>query len=165
MSTGDDGTVAQAATPEQLDAVMLAVQALVGVAAQSVSEVENRVTLPQLRVLVLVSSRGTSNLNALAQAMGVHPSNASRSCDRLVAGGLLRRRESSVDRRNLVLELTHDGRELLDVLIAHRRAAVAEVLQRVPESRRRSLVNALRAFGQAAGEGSAEQSWKLGWGD
>jgi DNA-binding MarR family transcriptional regulator len=165
MPTGDEGRVADAATAEQLDAIMLAVQALVGVAAQSVTEVEDRVTLPQLRVLVLVSSRGTLNLNALARAMGVHPSNASRSCDRLVAGGLLRRTESSVDRRNLVLELTDDGRELLGVLVAHRRAAIAKVLQQVPESRRRSLVSAMRIFGQAAGEGAAGESWKLGWHD
>src|SRR5690348_15189152 len=73
---------------EEIDAIMLAVQALVGVAAQSVTEVEDRVTVPQLRVLVLVASRGTMNLNTLAETMGVHPSNASRACDRLVAGGL-----------------------------------------------------------------------------
>jgi DNA-binding MarR family transcriptional regulator len=148
---------------EEIDAIMLAVQALVGVAAQSVTEVEDRVTVPQLRVLVLVASRGTMNLNTLAEAMGVHPSNASRACDRLVAGGLLRRRESSLDRRNLVLELTDEGRQLIEVLVEHRRAAIATVLERVPASRRRSVARALGAFGQAAGEEPAGQAWKLGW--
>jgi DNA-binding MarR family transcriptional regulator len=148
---------------EEIDAIMLAVQALVGVAAQSVTEVEDRVTVPQLRVLVLVASRGTMNLNTLAEAMGVHPSNASRACDRLVAGGLLRRRESSLDRRNLVLELTDEGRQLIEVLVEHRRAAIATVLERVPASRRRSVARALGTFGQAAGEEPAGQAWKLGW--
>ena len=163
MPTGETGPGAGATTPEQLDAIMLAVQALVGIAAQSVADVEDRVTLPQLRLLVLVSSRGTLNLNALAQAMGVHASNASRSCDRLVAAGLLRRAESPVDRRNLVLELTDDGRELIETIVERRRKTMAAVLQRVPENRRRGLVSAMRAFGQAAGERSAGDSWKLGW--
>jgi DNA-binding MarR family transcriptional regulator len=168
MRSVDEGTGAEIGadvTAEQVDALMLGVQALVGVAAQSVAEVEDRVTLPQLRVLMLIASRGTLNLNALAQAMGIHPSNASRSCDRLVAGGLLRRTESSVDRRNLVLELTDDGRELVDDLVEHRRAAITMVLQRVPESRRRGLVSAMRTFGRAAGEGPAGEAWKLGWHD
>jgi DNA-binding MarR family transcriptional regulator len=150
-------------TAGQVDAIMVALQALVGMAAQSVSEVEDRVTLPQLRVLVLIASRGTLNLNALAQAMGINPSNASRSCDRLVAAGLLRRTASPLDRRNLVLELTDDGRALIEKLTERRRQAIAEVLDQVPSSRRRALVNAMRTFGKAAGEVPAGNAWKLGW--
>ena len=97
MARSEQETDPAAETAEQVDAIMLALQALVGVAAQSVTEVEDRVTLPQLRVLVLVASRGSLNLNAVAEAMEVHPSNASRSVDRLVAAGLLRRTESIKD--------------------------------------------------------------------
>lgn len=142
---------------------MLAAQALVGVTAQSVAEVEDLVTLPQLRVLVLVASRGALNLQALALAMGVHPSNATRACDRLVAAGLLRRGESSVDRRNLVLVLTDDGQQLVDAMVQRRRRAVARVLGQVPMTRRRTLAAAMRAFGLAAGEAPAGSAWKLGW--
>lgn len=161
--TGPDGAQADGIDVQQVDAVMTAVQALVGVAAASITEVEDRVTLPQLRVLVLVSSRGPMNLNALAAAMDVHASNASRSCDRLVAAGLLRRAESPLDRRNLVLELTDEGDRLIQTLVDHRRTAIAEVLERVPPSRRRALVNAMQAFGRAAGEAPAGEAWKLGW--
>lgn len=150
-------------TEDQIDAIMLAMQALVGIAARSVVEVEDRVTLPQLRVLVLIASRGTMNLNALAEAMGVHTSNASRVCDRLVAAGLLRRTESTLDRRNLVLELTEEGSALIDETIEHRREAIATVLERVPPSRRKALVNAMRAFGTAAGESLARSAWLQGW--
>jgi DNA-binding MarR family transcriptional regulator len=165
MGTRAQGTGTGTVTSEQVDAMMLALQALVGLAAQSVTQVEDRVTLPQLRVLVLIASRGTMNLNALAEAMDIHPSNASRSCDRLVAAGLIRRTESSVDRRNLVLELTEEGRGLIDVLMERRRAAIAAVLERVPERRRRALVSAMRTFGQVADKGSAGDAWKLGWQD
>jgi DNA-binding MarR family transcriptional regulator len=163
MTTNEAPAGADPEAADQVDAIMLALQGLVGVAAQSVSEVEDRVTLPQLRVLVLVAGRGTLNLNALAAIMDIHPSNASRSCDRLVASGLLRRTESAHDRRNLALELTAEGRDLIDELVAHRRAAVAAVLERVPRSRRRALGSSLRAFGLAAGEVPAGQAWKLGW--
>lgn len=163
MSTANEGEANVPATAEQVDAIMLAAQALVGVAAQSVSEVEDRVTLPQLRVLVLIAARGTMNLNALAQAMNVHPSNATRACDRLVAAGLLRRAESSIDRRNLVLELTPDGRRLVTTVVEHRRQAVAKVLEAVPERRRGPLASAMRTFATAAGEDPAGSAWKMGW--
>lgn len=153
----------EAPTREQVDAVMLAVQVLVGVAARSVADVEDRLTLPQLRVLVLVDSRGAMNLSTLAQAMGVHPSNASRACERLVAGGLLRRTDSATDRRQLVLELTEEGRALLGTLAARRRSAIEAVLRRLPATRRRALGSAMQAFGRAAGEELAGESWKLGW--
>jgi DNA-binding MarR family transcriptional regulator len=68
-----------------------------------------------------------------------------------------------LDRRNLVLELTDEGRQLIEVLVEHRRAAIATVLERVPASRRRSVARALGTFGQAAGEEPAGQAWKLGW--
>lgn len=150
-------------TLDQVAAVMLAAQTLVGFAAQSVVAVEDRVTLPQLRILTLVAGRGSLNLLTLAQAMGIHPSNATRAVDRLVAANLLRRAESSHDRRHLLLELTQDGRELIESVTAHRRVAIAEVLARMPASRRRSLVGAMRSFGQAAGEVAAGESWRLGW--
>lgn len=148
---------------EQVDAVMLAAQALVGVAAQAVGLAEDRVTLPQLRVLMLIAGHGRMNLGALAGAMDVHPSNASRACDRLVQAGYLSRTESTIDRRNLMLELTRDGRALIDELIDHRRAAITKILEGLPEARRRTLAGAMRAFAQAAGEIPATSAWKLGW--
>ena len=150
-------------TTEQVDAVMLAARALVGVAAQAVSEAEDRVTLPQLRVLMLIAGHGRMNLNALADAMDVHASNASRACDRLVQAGYLSRTESTVDRRHLLLELTIDGHRLVDELIDHRRNAIRQVLDRMPEGRRRTLIGAMKSFGEAAGELPAQAAWKLGW--
>ena len=142
---------------------MVAAQALVGVAAQGIAQVEDRVTLPQFLVLMLVATRGGLNLGALAQAMGVHPSNASRACDRLVDAGLLARSESTLDRRNLMLELTPDGQALIDEVIDHRRNAIATILEGLPESRRRTLANAMLSFAEAAGEIHGDSAWKLGW--
>jgi DNA-binding MarR family transcriptional regulator len=95
--------------------------------------------------------------------MGVHPSNASRACDRLVDSGLLARLESSLDRRNLMLKLTPDGQALIDELIEHRAGTIATILERLPETRRRTLANAMLSFAEAAGEIPGNSAWKLGW--
>ncbi|MFY9807735.1 MAG: MarR family transcriptional regulator, partial [Pseudonocardiaceae bacterium] len=66
-------------SPEDIDAVMLAAQVLIAVTAQSVVSVEEQVTLPQLRILVMIASRGPQNLTAVAQGLGIHASNATRT--------------------------------------------------------------------------------------
>ena len=94
---------------EQVDAVLAASRVLVGVSAQSIAAVEDSLTVVQFRALVIVASRGPIHLSALADAMRVHPSNATRTCDRLVADGLLDRRENPHDRRHLALTLNRTG--------------------------------------------------------
>src|SRR5689334_23908448 len=86
---------------DDVEATMLAARALVGISAQSLADVDDVVTPPQLRVLVMIASRGPSNLGAVARSLGVHPSNATRACDRLVTAELLDRRDDPADRRNL----------------------------------------------------------------
>jgi DNA-binding MarR family transcriptional regulator len=128
-----------------------------------VAAVDDVVTLPQLRVLVMVSSRGLLNLGAVAAGLGVHPSNATRAVDRMVGAGLLSRTDDPTDRRNLVLELTPAGQALVDKVMNERRSAIAKILNRMPASRRRALVPVLRSFAVAAGEVPAEAAWSLGW--
>lgn len=146
-----------------VEAVMAATRVLVAVSAQSVAAVDDVVTLPQLRVLVMVASRGGLNLGAVAAGLGVHPSNATRAVERLVVAGLLHRRDDPNDRRNLVLELSADGRALVERVMDDRRAAIAEILQEMPPARRRALVPVLRAFAAAAGEVPDGAVWSLGW--
>jgi DNA-binding MarR family transcriptional regulator len=150
-------------TAEEVDAVMFATRVLVAVTAQSVTSVEDQVTLPQLRILVMIASRGPQNLASVAQALGVHPSNATRRCDKLVEAGLVHRSEDPTDRRNLVLRLTPSGRHIVQQMTDHRRAAIKGVLAKMPAALRGDLVPALRAFAEAAGELPAGQAWALGW--
>src|SRR5664279_4938853 len=80
---------------------LVASRALVGVAARSLSALEPDVTLPQYRALVLLRSRGDQNVSALADALGVHPSTATRLCDRLLKKGFIDRATSSGSRREV----------------------------------------------------------------
>lgn len=149
---------------DEVDAVMVTAQLLVGITAQSVAAVGSEVTLPQLRVLVMVASRGPLNLQAVAIGLGVHPSNATRACDRLDCAGLLSRRDDPADRRNVVLELTDAGHDLVARVMGIRRAAVEELLGRMAPRDRRALVPLLRSFVETGGEVVPESgAWTLGW--
>jgi DNA-binding MarR family transcriptional regulator len=110
------------------------------------------VTLSQYRVLVIVATHGPLNLNSVAGALGVHPSNATRACDRLVEAGLLARTESMIDRRRVDLALTSAGMELIGRVMDHRRAAIDRVLTRMNPQTREDLATVLGDFAAAADE-------------
>jgi len=148
---------------DDVESVIAATRVLVAVTAESVTRVEDEVSLPQLRVLVMVASRPGMNLGGIATGLGVHSSNATRAVDRLVGAGYLDRRDDPTDRRNLQLELTAAGRELVGRVMDDRRSAIARILERMPASRRRALVPVLRSFAHAAGEMAEEAVWSLGW--
>ncbi len=147
----------------QVDAVLRASRALVGIAAASIAEVNDTVTVPQLRVLVMVDTRGPMNLAAVAAGLEVNPSNASRTCDRLIRAGLLNRRESSTDRRHVTLTLTPAGRRLVDRVTNHRRDAIGQVLAEMPAAERDRLAVALDAFATSAGEPLDDDTLTLIW--
>ena len=135
-----------------LDAVMRASRVIGGIVAESVAQAGDAVTMPQLRALVLVATSSDVNASAVAAALDVHPSNATRLVDRLVQAGLLDRREAAVDRRNVELSLTEDGVRLVDSVMTHRRQAFERILNRMSGAERRRLGVALEAFADAAGE-------------
>ena len=78
-------------------------------------------TLPQLRVLVMIASHGPQNLGlGRGRARGL-PSNATRLCERLVVAGLGARGDDPQDRRFLRLVLTGAGHDLVERVMQHRR--------------------------------------------
>jgi DNA-binding MarR family transcriptional regulator len=106
----------------------------------------------QLRVLLLLRSRPTLNVNGLADALNVGASSASRLCDRLEALGLLTRLPAPRDRREVQLPLTSAALEMLVELSRYRRHALETVLLAMPASARLELARSLAAFRDAADE-------------
>ncbi len=159
----NQNSVAAADSTRQVDAVMAAARVLVAVVARSVAEVEDQVSLPQLRVLVMLATRGPLNLVAVAEALGVHPSNATRAVDRLVVAGFVNRADLPADRRNVSLTLTRQGRALVESVFEHRRAAIEQVVSRMAESKRKALPRALEAFAEAAGEAPEVHGTGMEW--
>ncbi|RSS88043.1 MarR family transcriptional regulator [Streptomyces sp. WAC05292] len=68
-------------------AVLTASRLPAAVSARSLAAVEEAITLPQFRMLVVLSTRGPSKLVVLAEHLGVQPSTAVRMADRLKAPG------------------------------------------------------------------------------
>ena len=156
-------TAAGGPSADQIDAVLRASRALVGIAAGSMAAVDDDVTVPQLRVLVMVDTKGPLNLAAVAAGLGVNPSNASRTCDRLTRAGLLDRRDSPHDRRHITLTLTDAGRRLVKKMMKHRRTAITRVLRDMDPGDRELLTTALDRFATAAGEPLADEAVTLIW--
>src|SRR4051794_28561686 len=75
-------------------ALLTASRALVGVSARSLAAVEDAVTLTQFRTLVVLQAHGSTRLNRLADRLEVNSSTALRTVDRMVASGLVDRREN-----------------------------------------------------------------------
>ena len=148
---------------ELVDAVLGASRALVAVAARSLADLAEDVTLAQYRVLVELAARGPQRPADLASTLGVDRSTTTRMCDRLVRKGLVQRRRISADRRVVRISLTPAGRALVEEVTRRRRVEIAQILRRMPHADRASALRALRVFADAAGE-VPEQDWSLGWG-
>jgi len=144
------------------DAVLRASRALVGVAARSLAVVDAEVTLPQYRALVVLASRGPRLVGELAEALGIHPSTATRLCDRLVTKKLVTRAAGQDNRRETTISLSGRGRRLVDRVTVLRRREIEAIVERVPPELWGATVAALTTFSEAAGE-PPQQAWALGW--
>ncbi len=70
-------------------------------------------TFQQLKLLKLIASTDSYTLSDVAAFLGVSKASASRSVDRLVKRGLVRRDEAEADRRAISLSLTGKAARLL----------------------------------------------------
>ena len=86
------------------------------------------VSVSQLRALVVLRDSTAMNVTTLAEALGALPSSASRLCDRLAAAGLVERVTRSGDRREVTVQLTRDGLDVLALVEERRRADLHETL-------------------------------------
>jgi len=145
-----------------VDTVLRASRALVAVAARSIADVDETVTLPQFRTLVALAARGPQNVGALAAELCVHSSTMTRMCDRLARRELIERQPSTASRREVVVSLAPAGRDLLQAVTTARRRAIAQIVRGVPPDERGAMVEALQAFGDAAGE-LPDDAWMIAW--
>jgi DNA-binding MarR family transcriptional regulator len=148
---------------EVVDALLAASRHLVAMAARSLAAVEENLTLPQYRMLVVLDTQGPSSLARLAEALEVNSSTALRMVDRLAAAGAAEKIPSPDSRREVVLRLTPAGRAVVRKVTEHRLSAIARTVQAIPAGQREHLVAALRAFTDAAGEPSVALPSLPGW--
>jgi DNA-binding MarR family transcriptional regulator len=137
------------------DALLTASRLLVAISARSIADVDDSITIPQFRTLVILSTRGPVNLTTLANVLGVQPSTTGRMVDRLVTAGLIDRQPHPDSRRELVAQLSRGGQELVRRVTERRREEIARVVKNMAPQQRRGLVRALNTFTASGGEPAA----------
>ncbi len=138
-------------------ALLTASRALVAVSVRSLEELEDNLTIPQFRTLVVLSSHGEIHLSRLAEILGVNASSAMRMVDRLLAMKLVTRRENPDNRRHTLIGLTPAGLGVVRRVSSRRRREIKKIVARMRDTHSEALVAALRQFADAAGEPSAEE--------
>lgn len=151
-----------AVTDELVTAVLTASRVLVAVAARSLAEHNESVTITQFRTLVVLGNQPELTLNQLADHLGVNASTAMRMINRLLKADLVSRRENPNDRREILLALSEAGRDIVDTVTNRRRAEINRIVTAMPAAHRTELIAALHAFADAAGEPDASAS-TLDW--
>ncbi|WP_030900582.1 MarR family winged helix-turn-helix transcriptional regulator [Streptomyces sp. NRRL F-5126] len=142
---------------EVVSAVLTASRLLVAVSARSLASVEETLTLPQFRMLVVLSTRGPMNISRLGTHLDVIPSTAMRMVERLTGAGMLERELNPRNRREILIRLTTEGRRVVDTATDRRRAEIARIVGGMPPAHRTALVEALRAFNEAGDEPPAAE--------
>jgi DNA-binding MarR family transcriptional regulator len=148
-----------------VNALLTASRLLVAVSARSLGAVEEALTLPQFRMLVVLDTRGALSLSQLAGELAVQPSTAMRMIDRLVAVDMVDRGASPTDRRTSVISLTVLGRRAVREVTERRRSEIARIVEAMPVGQRRHLIQALQTFTEAGEEPSVTEAAPvhLGW--
>jgi DNA-binding MarR family transcriptional regulator len=73
-----------------------------------------RLTMPQMKVLMLIACKGEVPVGKLAEVMGVKASNITFILDQLETKGLIVRKSDRSDRRVVLGSLTDKGRKILE---------------------------------------------------
>lgn len=91
------------------------------------------------------------SLSALAAHMAVTPATMCVAVDRLVSLGLVTRRRSETDRRQVLLHLTESGKEVSDAHSVLDRDRVAGMLAELDDEEREAGLRGLTLLAEAAG--------------
>ncbi|MBR7830904.1 MarR family transcriptional regulator [Actinospica sp. MGRD01-02] len=157
-------TAGRAEDPDQVVAALLtASRLLVAIAAKSLTAVEETLTLPQYRLLVVLDSRGPSSLAGLAEALEVNPSTALRMVERLTTAGMVEKTANPARRREVLLRLTGAGWQTVRQVTEARRTELSRIVAAMPAEQRTQLVTALTAFTEAGGEPPERLPVLPGW--
>jgi len=135
---------------------------MLGVVARSLANTLETLTLPQFRVLVLLSSLGPQRTGMLAERLGANVSTFSRSLDRMVASGWVRREQNPGSRREVIIALTDAGESIVSEVTQRRREDFHTILARLTAEQRQQVLVAFEVFNSAAGEPTVEDLLPLG---
>ncbi len=110
-------------------------------------------TVTQLGVLEAVLHKGPQTQRSLSRLVLTSAGNMTDVIDKLESRGLVRRAAVPGDRRSLHVELTTDGRALIEDVFPRHAADIAAAMSGVARGELERLGDLLRALGRAAESG------------
>ncbi|HEY1624700.1 MAG TPA: MarR family transcriptional regulator [Streptosporangiaceae bacterium] len=139
-------------TADAVPALELMTRALVGLTLQSLTVLDGAVSLPQFRLLLVLSSLGRVPSSQLASSLTMTASSVTRLADRLEAAGLLARGTDPRSRSIVTVEVTQAGLDLVTQVVDRRHALLAAVLDRMEPAERKAAGRIANRFAVLAGE-------------
>lgn len=123
---------------------------------RSLAEVKSEgLSLPQLQCLRYLAQHGQCRLGQVSEGLSISSPAATKLVDRLVKKGLVSNCQSASDRRSAQIDLTDEGRRLIDGFRDRRLARLNGVLSRMQPDDREALLRGLEEFAATAMEDEA----------
>jgi len=107
------------------------------------------ISLPQMSVLIMLRERGPRTISELAELLQVSAPSASAILDRMEERGYVRRSRDSIDRRVVHVEVTEEGRGLIDEMAGVKRDRMQRLLSVMDEDDLRSVIAGIDALQRA----------------
>jgi DNA-binding MarR family transcriptional regulator len=145
-----------------VQALLLALRAIVGLGARSSAVVDKDVTLPQFRALVVLAVRGSRRGTEIVDELQDNLSTGSRMLARLARKALVQRTRSGSDKRTMQARANIVDRRIVERVMTRRRADLQRIVEAASDLWRPEIVIALIGFAKAVGECEHQQWWR-GW--
>lgn len=113
--------------------------------------VEYTFPVGQASVLGRLDRDGAQTTSALASAERVRPQSMAQTLSELESDGLISRRPDPADKRQVLIELTKDGRERLAAERRMREDWLSEAIAELTADEQRTLLAAVPLLGRLAG--------------
>jgi DNA-binding MarR family transcriptional regulator len=103
-------------------------------------------TMPQLKVILLLFLSGRARMSDIASALGVSLATATGVVDRLVERDIVLRESQPEDRRVVLCRLSEKGQKMIDTLWQLARDRTKELLQAAPAAQLQLITEALEVL-------------------
>ncbi|MCY7779225.1 MarR family transcriptional regulator [Bacillus haynesii] len=121
-------------TPEEKETWVLYMKVLTAAGLGDVSEwMKLDLSMPQMKVLMLLNNHGTLKVSEIAEKMGASLSNMTGLLSRLEQANFIKRTHSEQDRRTIVVELTEDAKGIFRGLYKKGHEKLKKALQKLNE--------------------------------
>jgi DNA-binding MarR family transcriptional regulator len=107
-----------------------------------------KLTLAEANAIYAIGTKEPKTMKQIAEALGVAVSTPTRTIDRLVEKGLVNRTVGSKDRRQLFIEVTPKGREILVEMDKESLMVIRKMVENLEDEEIETLKNILLKISQ-----------------